>query len=479
MSTRATWQTQFFIQEVSTIDSRIDFATGAVGLGGPDAGPITMLSLNPTQSPKISTPSFKISNPKSYGNPYFDKNELILGVKNPITLSLSMALTPHNLRLFLKSLFQNIAVSEIGTETVEGIEFKKLYAEVESYSTPEISYYLAILQSLFGGLIYLDKESNEIWGGIATSINISGQTGSLIQLDVDFSSTRYNRANVIGVISNDPRLKYLRGNGSIPEDTIQIYAEDGFNNWVQLDSDVQVVNYDTDFTDPDDLSENQVQISNDTGNLNFSTAALTTYANQFVAMVYSDANTERNSTYKALPINFNVTVPPLKFQNLNFELDNNLLDISQFKLHISNNPEFRFNEQENTQKILLGRVVGELSATISWSDSNFGSAAAVRSYLLNSTHKIYLYWGNKVPLNYNDECIELTVVAKSANVSDNNNEVSSDVVFNLVSDGAELPVKFSMMYLSYLSEFIGIGALLGIFDGAPVLIDLWHAVFGA
>ena len=303
---------------------------------------------------------------------------------------------------------------------------------------------------------------------------ISGQSGSLIQFDADLNYSRINRSNVIGIISNDPRIKYLKSDDSIPSGTIQILRESTFDSWSFLDTDVTKVATDNDFTAPGSLGAGTVEISESTGNLNFSSSDLSTYSGRHIAIYWTD--TERDKLYSQLPIEFAVEVPPLKFQDCNIELDGNLLSVNSFSLSLQNNPMFDFYDEKTILKTKLGRINAELTVNISWGDSNFGSSAALRDFLMeDQLHEIYLYWGNKVPSTYNDVSFYLPVLIKKVSINENKNELNSSVTFELIKDGVK-EFLITLRHLTYFLPFAAYYKFLGTWDSSMILIDLWNAV---
>ena len=229
---RSAWQDQYFLQETADIESRIDFDTTAVGFGGIDAGPISMLSVNPLGSPGFNIPSKKISNPLSLGTPEYNSLEIVDGVNNPNRISYSMPATAQALRVFFKSFFQNITITDLGSITYQNIEFRKLKCEVESYTDPTINNYLSTLRALSNEAIQQDMNSWEAWGSVVNHFGFKGQQGGLITFEASLASMRFNRSNVIGIISNSPRLKYKKSSGEAPIGA-SLYYENPQAYWIR------------------------------------------------------------------------------------------------------------------------------------------------------------------------------------------------------------------------------------------------------
>jgi len=460
MSVMAQWQDLFFVQETADINGRIDFENYAVGIGGTNAGPVTVLSVNPKVGSSFSLGSRKYSNPKSLNTASFNSSETMEGSFNPSNVNYSCPMTLQALRFFGRSLFQNYTFSDLGVFSYEGSSYRKGQFQLEPYTSPEIDYYLGTLRGLNrDSIIQQDRKSWEMWGSIVNNIKISGSSGSIIDITSNVFSTRANRSNVLGVISNSPRLRYFTSLGQVPN-SAAIYRESSLNSWLQLDASVLIVSTEDDFTDPSSLSSGSVEMAQSTGALNFSDTDISSYEGQFVCITYT--STARAQYYQNLPVDFGVSIPPLKFQDAIFEFDGDNLKIVNFDLSFSNNPVPKSYDEESPHKLLLGRLAGTFDVSISWGDSNFGDSLALRDYLLNETHDAYLYWGNKTVSDFNDLSIRMRLLTKNVSIIQDKGELISKVLFEIVEDGANAQTDINGIFVSYEQGLTGIYLYHGI-----------------
>ena len=444
--TRAGWQDLFFVQETSNIKSRIDFDEAGTGVGGPGAGPINVLSINPINKANFAFPTKVLSNPKDQEEPTFSLQEVTQGVQNPMTLGYDMLATPNNLRMIFNSFFQGQSLTDLSNETIGDYEYLRKKADFTPYSSADVSEFFATLRALgeFDKTIQDDRKSWEGWGGICSSFGLRGNIGGLINLSSGFAFTRINRSNVLGVISNEPRLDLLGPNGGVPGVTIAIYIESAFpDTWSLLDSSATIVTIDDNFTDPDDLATGTVEISQSTGNLNFSSSALSTFDGRSIAISY--LLTGREKLYNELPIDL-VEVSPFKFQDLSLLFDTEPLDLISFNLSGSNNPSFKYYDSFYSYQIEIGRMNLTLETVIDWGSADFNGPEALEAYLKGNTHSIVLKWGNDPVTAEGDLVFTMNAIIKSVNIGQDRNVLTSRILFELIKEGSTEPIDISLGY---------------------------------
>ena len=442
--TRTKWMDRYYIEETGSVNARCgldpDAGIGLAGIGSGDTG-VFMLSI--TGNPTFNVPNRLANNLKSTELSSLHEDEQLDNNRGLTSISYDMLMNGYNLTLFCKSLFQN------GTQ---GTSPDTMIFNYPTSST--VSYYLATIKTMNNPSIpiYDDETSWELWGAIANSLSISGEESSIIKLTSNISGSRFDRVNSLGVISNSPRLNWSYGvTPTIPTNPM-VTRETSYLIDTSIDSSVANVAADANFTDPSILAAGSVEISNTTGNLNFSNADINSYFGQNVLLKYFGAG--RDEFYTNRSFQLSGDVGPLKFQDVTFEIDSEDVYIRSFDLSIKSNVQPEYYDDDLAHDWLLGRFNATLNVDVSWSDSVFGDSKALYRYLRSGDHLMYLYWGNKVPANYNDVSIQMNGRVKSANIKEANGEYFSTISFELRSDSSYSGIQITAGYLtSYLSRF--------------------------
>jgi hypothetical protein len=213
-----------------------------------------------------------------------------------------------------------------------------------------------------------------------------------------------------------------------------------------LDATIANVNTDANFTDPDSLGAGSVEISNSTGNLNFSSADITSYSGQNISVYYNSGS--RASAYNT----FNATISeppiPLKFQDVTIKIDGSEVDCNELNFSTSCSIQSRYYEERDSYDFFLGRLNSMLTLNIPFGDTNFGSAEAFYNYMGESDHYINIYWGTAVPSADNHVALNLNGKVKSPGFGDSGGEVLSTVQFELMTNQSYESVEMRAAYYS-------------------------------
>lgn len=434
MGTRVTWMDLFYIEETAALESRSSFnTTNGVGVG--DGIFRALLRTTPTFNypNKIKYVSRSSGFSESYSG------DLIESVNSTSNVNYSFNLDSYLLSLFQKVLFQG------GTQSTSGSYY--IYTSTP-YTSPTPSHYLATVRATPGNgdVVSNDRSSSEIWGGLVTSLSISGSSGGLMDLGVTIAGARYNRTNIVGEISNDPRLNYKLGkDGTVPSGA-SAYRETSYGNFTVLDATIANVGTDANFTDPDSLGAGSVEISNSTGNLNFSSADITSYSGQNISVYYNSGS--RASAYNTFNATISEPPVPLKFQDVTIKIDGSEVDCNELNFSTSCGIQSRYYEERNSYDFFLGRLNSMLTLNIPFGDTNFGSAEAFYDYMGESDHYINIYWGTSVPSADNHVALNLNGKVKSPGFGDSGGEVLSTVQFELMNNTTYESVEMRAAYYS-------------------------------
>ena len=440
MATRTKWQDIYLIEETGSADARCGLnQSSGIGVGGTGLG-VGVFRLPVMGNPTFSIPGRLVNSLKAVDLPEYQEEEELDNTKSPVTINYSMLMDSYNLSLFGKSLFQ--AGSEV-------FAAGGIYKTVLVYpTTSDPSYYLSTIKVMSDPTtnIESDRSSWELWGSIGSSLSISGEIGGLIKLDTSLMGIKFGRTNLLGIISNSPRLNWLKGITPTIPTAPAIYRETAFGTFSVLDASAANVAADANFTDPDSLGAGSVQISNTTGNLNFSNADITSYDGQEIAILDTTGN--RDATYDSKALTVATPPGPLKFQDAVLEIDTENVAIKSFNLSVKSNPIPKYYDSDLAYDWSLGRFNATFNTDIVWSDTVFGDSEALYNYLRSSDHLMYLYWGNKIPVAENDISIQLNGRVKSVNIQEANGEYFSSIGFELRSDSGYEGLEISAAYVA-------------------------------
>ena len=194
MATRTLWQDLFFLEDTGSIAHRASLSpTDSLGIGTNVTRVLTR------SSPAFNYPVIALSNPKEVDSSSFTSDEYLRSIKSPASANFSLNLDSYSLALLGNSFFQG------GTQSspVGGVY---LYTMIPYTSSTPLNY-LAAVRAMIVGDINADSISPELYGGIISSLSIQGTTSDVMSINGGLKAIGYNRMNVIGEISNDPRLQ--------------------------------------------------------------------------------------------------------------------------------------------------------------------------------------------------------------------------------------------------------------------------------
>jgi len=431
--TRAAWQDLIFLEDTASIKHRASFSAGASrGIGN---GVTRVLTRGDTS---FSYPGIALSNPKDVGNSSFTSNEFIRSIKNPASTSFNLNLDSYSLALLGNSFFQG------GTQTspAGGVY---LYTMIP-YTSSTPTKFLSAAKAMSLGDLNADTTSEELYGGIITSLNISGAIGEVLSVNGSFKSVGYNRTNVLGEISNDPRLCVMWGQQAASTDAT-VYRENGFDTWVSMGTFSRVA-ADANFTNPSSLSAGTVEQSIATGNLNFSSADLVSYSGVNIRVSYDGLNRDAGISYDDLSETITSHPTPLKFQDMFVNLGGSLISVSNISISLSSQTSFNYHHGQEALSFTLGRINGSLSLTIPWSDTVYGSMEAFYNYMKSTEHYIQVYWGATSPISENQVNIRMNGKLTKYNKVDGQGEVSLNITFDLVENDSYEAIEFLVAYSS-------------------------------
>ena len=434
MGTRVTWMDLFFVEETANLESRCSFdTTNGVGVG--DGIFRALIQGTPTfnypNRIKFASRSSGLSEPLS--------NDLIESVNSLTSVGYSFNLDSYLLSLFGKILFQG------GTQDTSGSYY--IYT-MNPYTSPIPSSYLATVRATpdNGSVVSNDRSSSELWGGLVTSLGISGGVGEVMSLDVSVNGSRYNRTNIVGEISNSPRLNYKLGKDGIVPSGASAYRESSYGSFTVLDATIANVSTDANFTDPDSLGAGSVEISNSTGNLNFSAVDITSYSSQNISIYYNSGS--RASAYDTFNDTISESPTPLKFQDVSILIDSSAVSCNSLNFSSRCSIEPRYYDERNSYEFFLGKLNSVLTLDIPFGDTNFGSAEAFYGYMSESDHYIQIYWGSSTPSTENQIALNLNGKVKAPSFGSSGGEVLSSVQFELMANQSYESVEMVAAYYS-------------------------------
>ena len=434
MGTRVTWQDLIFIEEVDGINARSSFdTTNGVGVGD---GVFRILT---KVIPQFGFPNRIQYTPRTTGLSESHTSELVTPRQGPSNTGVSTHLDSYLLSLFGKIFFQG------GTQTTVGDYYRYT---MTPYTVAEPSYYISMVRATpdNGSVVSDDRASYEVWGGLVSSLRISGGTGEMMNLESSLSCLRFNRTNIVGTISNAPRRSFILGkDGTVPTSPA-IYRETTYGTFTVLDSSASNVANDSSFTDPDSLGAGSVEISDTTGNLNFSSSDVTSYSGQNIAVYYNSGS--RTSGYTSFSETITNAPTPLKFQDVIFMIDSNVIEISSLDLSMSTAIEAIYYDEEEAYEVLLGKMNASLNVAISFGDTSYGSSKAFYNYLAGTDHYIQIYWGSATPSADNQVALNLNGRVKTPSFGDIGSELVSNVSFELVNNTSYNSVEVVASYYS-------------------------------
>jgi len=316
------------------------------------------------------------------------------------------------------------------------------------YTSPIPTYYLATVRPTpdDGDVVNDDRASTELWGGLVTSLGISGEAGSIMNLSATVSGARYNRTNIVGEISNTPRLNFKLGkNGTIPT-SASCLRESAYGSFTTLDASIGNVGDDDSFTDPDSLGTGSVEISNSTGNLNFSSADVSSYANQNIAITYTSGS--RVNAYNTFDMTVADLPEALKFQDVTILIDGGPVSCHSLAFSSSCGIEPKYYDERNSYDFFLGKINSSLTLDIPFGDTNYGSAEAFYNYMGDNDHYIQIYWGASSPATENQIALRLNGKVKSPSFGSAGGEITSKVQFELMTNQSYESVEVVTAYTS-------------------------------
>ena len=432
--TRTTWQDLYCIEETGDIESRSSFdTTNGVGVGDG-----VFRALSRTRG-DISFPNRIKFIPRISGISEPTTNEILESINSLSSIGYAFNLDAYILTLFGKVLFQG------GSQTTLGSYYRYT---MTPYTSEIPIVFLSTVKATpdNGDSIGVDTSSTELWGGLVTSLNITGGAGSVMSLNAGISGCRYNRTNIIGEISNDPRLNFKLGKDNDVPVGLAIYREHPYDSFNLIDSSASNIATDADFTDPDSLGAGSVEISNATGNLNFSSSDLSSYSNQNIRILYTSGS--RASDYEDLAVTVTDIPDPLKFQNSTILIDSSAVACNAMDLSITCSVEPKYYEERNSYKYLMGKINSTLTLDIPLGDTNFGSAKAFYGYMKESDHRIQIYWGNAAPNLENQIALNLNGRIKLPAYGSSGSEVLSKVSFELMNNTTYESIEMVAAYYS-------------------------------
>jgi hypothetical protein len=435
VGTRVTWQDLWFVEETADIDSRSSFLATGVGVGDG----IFRALVRPT--PAISYPNRIKFAPRSSGfaEPY--SGDLIESINSLSNVSYSFNLDSYLLSLFGKCLFHG------GTQTSPAGGVYR-YVMVP-YTSPTPANYISTVRATpdaWTDAVSVDRSSHELWGALVTSISIDGSAGGLMNLTVNLSGARYNRTNILGEISNDPRLTIKYGNAGTVPTSPAILRETSYGSFSTLDASASNVADDDSFTDPDSLGAGSVEISNSTGNLNFSSSDISSYSGQNITVNYASGN--RVNAYTTFDTTITSPPNPLRFQDATILIDGSSVACNDLSFSVKTQIEPKYYDERDCYDIFLGRTNGSLTLNIPFGDTNYGSAEAFYNYMGENIHYVQIYWGTSNPIAENEVALRLNGKVKSPSFSDSGGELLSNVQFELMADQSNESVELVAAYSS-------------------------------
>jgi hypothetical protein len=434
VGTRVTWQDLWFIEETADIHTRSSFLASSVGVGD---GIFRALTRGPST---VNYPNRIKYAPRSSGFSEPWSGDLVDSVNSLSSVAYAFNLDAYLLSLFGKVLFQG------GTQTTSGSYY--IYT-MNPYTSPTPSYYLSTVRATPDNstdAVSVDRSSHELWGALVNSLSISGQAGEVMSLNVNLSGARYNRTNILGEISNDPRLTAKFGNdGTIPT-TPAVLRESSYGSFSTLDASVAGVADDDSFTDPSSLAAGTVEISNTTGNLNFSSSDLSSYSGQNIAVSWASGN--RANAYNTFDATIDTPPTPLKFQDVTILIDGGTIDCHSLNFSVNSQIEPKYYDYRDSYDFFLGRINATLSLDISFGDTNYGSARAFYNYMAENDHYIQIYWGSSSPSLENEVALRLNGKVKMPSFGTAGSEVLSNVQFELMANQSYESVELVAAYTS-------------------------------
>lgn len=185
MATKAPWSSQYMIEQTSSLTGDPTFAPATKrGLEGTGAAN-GVFRVGLLSSPHIIPSSGTIEHPTTTGlAEMFTTLDFSQVVGEPASVSLEMPLNAYNLSLFLLLLFQGgcTEVNTAGKNTLRAV----------AYTSSAPSYYVSVVRVMvddFATKPNVDTLSHILYGGLCTSLTITGAENDILKLTAEIKGS--------------------------------------------------------------------------------------------------------------------------------------------------------------------------------------------------------------------------------------------------------------------------------------------------
>ena len=392
MAQRAGWQTLYAIEQTAGLTNFPKFYRGAagapgyasskgiLGTGTDTTDGIFLLDVTGGQ-PHLAPTTATKDTERTVGISSRYTMEFDQTAASAPTVTIETPADAYKLSLFLWLLMQNGA-----SEVDNGTTRTAIYVP---YTSPDTEIYAALVRCMVDSstIKNVDHSSHLLTGCICSDITLKSEEGGLLTLTATFIGAAWYRYNVLGYISNSPRLKrYPITTGS----PVTVKRWDGAA-WTLIEIAAEVAT-DSLFTT---LLAGNVEWSLATGNFNFAAADITSYAGQWITVEINDIKNDGDDLAWSNMGGFALQTP-LKWQNATIYLNGTLINLPGISLSLKNNTASKFYDSDAIQKFVLGRFNAEGEIRIPWGTTTEGGNTALLDFIGGTTAYLTVYWGTPI-----------------------------------------------------------------------------------
>ena len=249
----------------------------------------------------------------------------------------------------------------------------------------------------------------------------------------------WHRMNVLGKISNSPRLAHYPIATGL---TVIVKYWDG-SAWQTLDASAAEVANDAAFTAPGSLIAGSVEWSLATGNFNFGTADLATYTGKYIGVDIGDSLGDDKAWNDMGGF---ALKSPLKWQDATITLDGNAVSLPGFTLTLKNNAAAKFYDDQYVNKFVLGRFNADGEIRIPWGTTTEGGNTALNDFVDGTDLPLVIYWGTAATAQVDaDFSITANIRHTQTDVS-GDPEIETGANFACVYDGTNAAITLKCGY---------------------------------
>lgn len=343
----------------------------------------------------------------------------------PTRVTISFVANAYTLSLFLWLLFQNGASESIGASATT--------ATFIPYTSSDCEAYVSLVKVLVDKSTSRknDTTSHILLGCVCEELTISGSTGGLLTVDATLVGADWQKYNVIGEISNNPRLQHYPMNTQ----SAIVVKHDG----IAFTGTVTEKDAQGDFTAEDKMLAGNVEWSYTDGYLNFASADLISYAGQEISLSIDTQDSQLWSALQEYP-----TLTPFKWEQCGITVDGSTAWLNEFSLTLTNDVMPKFYDKQAASSFLLGRLRGEGTISIPWSSPSGSGNAQLDDFLSDTNKTMVLTWGGFSGIN---DALTITLKYKYSNIIISEDpEFESVCTFKLADDSTTNCINIACTY---------------------------------